>query len=52
MHWALGHEVPARAGAVARPADAAEVAAVLRVCAEAKVPVTVAAGRSGVAAVM
>jgi alkyldihydroxyacetonephosphate synthase len=48
MHWALGQEVPARAAAVARPADAAEVAAVLRVCAEAKVPVTVAAGRSGV----
>ena len=48
MHWALGHEVPARAGAVARPADAAEVAAVLRICSDAAVPVTVAAGRSGV----
>jgi alkyldihydroxyacetonephosphate synthase len=48
MHWALGQEVPARAGAVARPADAAEVAAVLRVCSETTVPVTVAAGRSGV----
>ncbi|MDQ1534500.1 MAG: alkyldihydroxyacetonephosphate synthase [Actinomycetota bacterium] len=48
MHWALGHEVPARAGAVARPADAAEVAAVLRICSDATVPVTVAAGRSGV----
>jgi alkyldihydroxyacetonephosphate synthase len=48
MHWALGDQVPARAGAVARPANEAEVAAVLRVCAEAKVPVTVAAGRSGV----
>ena len=48
MHWALGHEVPARAGAVARPRDAAEVAAVLRICSDATVPVTVAAGRSGV----
>jgi alkyldihydroxyacetonephosphate synthase len=48
MHWALGHEVPARAGAVARPADAAEVGAVLRICSDATVPVTVAAGRSGV----
>jgi alkyldihydroxyacetonephosphate synthase len=48
MHWALGQEVPARAAAVARPADAAEVAAVLRVCSETAVPVTVAAGRSGV----
>jgi alkyldihydroxyacetonephosphate synthase len=48
MHWALTQQVPARAGAVARPADVDEVAAVLRVCAEAVVPVTVAAGRSGV----
>ncbi|HEY5012109.1 MAG TPA: FAD-binding oxidoreductase [Acidimicrobiia bacterium] len=48
MHWALGQEVPARAGAVARPSGVSEVAAVLRVCADAKAPVTVAAGRSGV----
>jgi alkyldihydroxyacetonephosphate synthase len=48
MHWALAHEVPARAGAVARPTTADQVAAVLRVCADAVVPVTVAAGRSGV----
>ena len=48
MHWALAHEVPARAGVVARPANADEVAAVLRVCSAATVPVTVAAGRSGV----
>jgi alkyldihydroxyacetonephosphate synthase len=48
MHWALAQEVPARAGVVARPADADEVAAVLRVCSAATVPVTVAAGRSGV----
>jgi alkyldihydroxyacetonephosphate synthase len=48
MHWALGHQVPARAGAVARPRDRDQVAAVLRVCESAVVPVTVAAGRSGV----
>jgi alkyldihydroxyacetonephosphate synthase len=48
MHWALGQNVPALAGAVVRPGDVDEVAAVLRVCSEAAVPVTVAAGRSGV----
>ena len=48
MHWALGQHVPALAGAVVRPAGLDEVAAVLRVCADAVVPVTVAAGRSGV----
>jgi alkyldihydroxyacetonephosphate synthase len=48
MHWALEQKVPARASAVARPSDADQVAAVLRVCSEATVPVTVAAGRSGV----
>ena len=48
MHWALGQHVPALAGAVATPNGVDEVAAVLRVCADAGVPVTVAAGRSGV----
>jgi alkyldihydroxyacetonephosphate synthase len=48
MIWALDGEVPARAGAVARPASAGEVAALLRLCNEARVPVTPAAGRSGV----
>lgn len=48
MIWALDGEVAARAGAVARPASADEVAAVLRVCDDARVPVTPAAGRSGV----
>jgi alkyldihydroxyacetonephosphate synthase len=46
--WALGGEVPARPAAVARPADAAEAAAVLACCHDARVPVTTAAGRSGV----
>jgi alkyldihydroxyacetonephosphate synthase len=48
MRWALRGEVPARAGAVARPRSAEEVAAVLALCSEARVPVTAAAGRSGV----
>ena len=48
MIWALDGQVAARAGAVARPGLADEVAAVLRVCNDAGVPVTPAAGRSGV----
>jgi alkyldihydroxyacetonephosphate synthase len=48
MIWALDGQVAARAAAVARPASADEVAAVLRVCDDARVPVTAAAGRSGV----
>jgi alkyldihydroxyacetonephosphate synthase len=48
MIWALDGQVAARAGAVARPGSGEEVAAVLRVCDDARVPVTAAAGRSGV----
>jgi alkyldihydroxyacetonephosphate synthase len=48
MIWALDGEVAARAAAVARPASASQVADILRVCNEARVPVTAAAGRSGV----
>src|SRR2546423_1188108 len=48
MIWALDGEVAARAAAVARPETAGEVAAVLRVCNDARVPVTATAGRSGV----
>ncbi|HKA92508.1 MAG TPA: FAD-binding oxidoreductase [Acidimicrobiia bacterium] len=48
MIWALDAQVAARAAAVARPASVDEVAVVLRVCDEARVPVTAAAGRSGV----
>lgn len=48
MIWALDAQVAARAAAVARPAAAGEVADVLRVCDQAGVPVTAAAGRSGV----
>jgi alkyldihydroxyacetonephosphate synthase len=48
MIWALDDQVTARAAAVVRPHTAGEVAAVLRACNEARVPVTAAAGRSGV----
>jgi alkyldihydroxyacetonephosphate synthase len=48
MIWALEAQVAARASVVVRPHDAAQVAAVLRACNEARVPVTAAAGRSGV----
>ena len=48
MIWALDAQTPARAGAVVRPTDASQVAAVLAACNAARVPVTPAAGRSGV----
>jgi alkyldihydroxyacetonephosphate synthase len=48
MTWARDGQVGGLAGVVARPASPAEVAAVLGVCHEATVPVTAAAGRSGV----
>jgi alkyldihydroxyacetonephosphate synthase len=46
--WALEGMVPALADVVARPRDASQVGAVLAVCSDARVPVTPAAGRSGV----
>ena len=48
LTWAASGAVPARAAAVVRPADADEVSAVLAVCNNAGIPVTPAAGRSGV----
>lgn len=48
MNWAADGMAPARAGAVVRPASSSEVAAVLSACHAARVPVTAAAGRSGV----
>ena len=48
MSWALDGEVPGLAAVVARPREVDEVAGVLAVCDEARVPVTAAAGRSGV----
>jgi alkyldihydroxyacetonephosphate synthase len=48
MVWALDGQVAARAAVVARPASASEVGGVLAVCHDGRVPVTAAAGRSGV----
>jgi alkyldihydroxyacetonephosphate synthase len=48
VSWALRGEVPALAAAVAQPTSASEVAAVLAVCDDARVPVTAMGGRSGV----
>src|SRR3546814_16924776 len=48
MIWALDGEVAAKAAVVASPTSADQVASVLAACNEAKVPVTAAAGRSGV----
>ena len=48
MTWAAADQVGAVAAAVVRPDDPSQVAEVLRVCHEAHVPVTAAAGRSGV----
>ncbi|HEX2563587.1 MAG TPA: FAD-binding oxidoreductase [Acidimicrobiales bacterium] len=48
MAWATEGQVAGLAGAVARPTDAGQVAAVLAVCNEARLPVTAAGGRSGV----
>ena len=46
--WAVDGQVPSRPAVVVRPADATQVAGVLALCNEARVPVTPAAGRSGV----
>ncbi len=48
LGWSMAAQVPARPALIARPASTAEVAAVLRICNEAVVPVTPAGGRSGV----
>jgi alkyldihydroxyacetonephosphate synthase len=48
MTWALGGRVGGLASAVATVSSAGEVAEVLRICNEARVPVTAAGGRSGV----
>ncbi len=48
LQWALAGQVAALPSVVARPTSAEEVAGVLRACNEARVPVTPAAGRSGV----
>ncbi len=46
--WAVAGQVPARPAVVARPTDTGQVASVLALCHQARVPVTPAGGRSGV----
>ncbi len=46
--WAARGQVPGRPALVARPTDVTQVAAVLAICNQARVPVTPAGGRSGV----
>lgn len=48
MIWALDGQVAAKAAAVVQPTNADQVAAILAVCNETGIPVTAAAGRSGV----
>jgi len=48
MIWATEGQVPVRGTALVRPSTAQQVAAVLRACNEAGVPITPSAGRSGV----
>ena len=48
MIWALDDHVAARASAVVRPSAVEQVGEILRACNDARVPVTAAAGRSGV----
>jgi alkyldihydroxyacetonephosphate synthase len=46
--WSLEGQIAARGAAIARPSSTREVADVLALCNEAHIPVTAAAGRSGV----
>ena len=48
MTWALDGEVPGLPAVVTQPTTADEVATILRLCSEHRVPVTAAGGRSGV----
>ncbi|HEX6237176.1 MAG TPA: FAD-binding oxidoreductase, partial [Acidimicrobiales bacterium] len=48
MQWAIRGRVGGLAAAVARPTDPGQVADVVAICNEARVPVTAAGGRSGV----
>jgi alkyldihydroxyacetonephosphate synthase len=48
LHWSIDGEVPQLADLVVRPASTDEVVAVVRACNIARVPLTVAGGRSGV----
>ena len=48
LSWALRNETSALPNVVCQPRNTSEVSAVMRICNEAKIPVTPAGGRSGV----
>lgn len=48
LHWSLAGQVPARASVVCHPTTTEQVAAIASTCNDHVVPLTVAAGRSGV----
>ena len=48
LHWALAGQVPQLADVVVRPTSTAEVVRVVQVCNNARLPLTVTGGRSGV----
>ena len=48
LRWATQSQVPARPAVVARPRTTEEVSGILAICAGERIPVTPAAGRSGV----
>jgi alkyldihydroxyacetonephosphate synthase len=48
LHWALAGQVPRLADVVVRPTTTAEVVRVVQVCNNARLPLTVTGGRSGV----
>jgi alkyldihydroxyacetonephosphate synthase len=48
MIWALDAQVAGRASVVVRPTDRSQIAPILAACNDARIPVTAAAGRSGV----
>jgi len=48
MTWATNGQTPALASVIARPSAVEQVVDILRICNDARIPVTAAAGRSGV----
>jgi alkyldihydroxyacetonephosphate synthase len=48
LHWSLAGQVPALAEVVVRPTSTDEVVRVVQICNNARLPLTVAGGRSGV----
>ena len=48
MHWARANQVGALGAAIATPTTIEEIPSILRICNDARIPVTTVAGRSGV----